>query len=202
MIRLVQNPLHPESAFVDEDALSHADDLDSLEVPEGYLRVRLTLPLGSELAPKNWQAVRRSATFELSARHEHCPHAMPVKQTEWSAWFEAHWDYYSDCHSDNPPARPIDLRRAFGQSIEDGTAAFIGSGFASLRGMSAGMSEAGWIGGTKAEVEEGIRWCRTQAKEIGAKAVIFEAEDTDPFLWSALHKMSEPTEVFETFELS
>ncbi len=202
MIRLVQNPLHPESAYVDEDTLWLGDDLDNLDMPKGYLRVRLTLPLGSELSPSNWQVVRKSATFELSARHEHCPHATPVKPTEWSSWFEAHWDYYSDCHSDNPPARPLDLRRAFGQSIEDGTAAFIGSGFASLRGMTAGVSEAGWIGGTKAEVEEGIRWCRTKANEIGAKSVIIEAEDTDPFLWSALNKISEPTEVFETFELS
>jgi predicted DNA-binding transcriptional regulator AlpA len=36
----------------------------------------------------------------------------------------------------------------------------------------------------------------------GAKAVRFDADDTDPFLWSALHKLADPIEVFETFELS
>lgn len=202
MIRLVQNPLHPESAFVDEDAVVVGDDLDELGVPDGYERVRLILPEGSELRPQNWQVVRRSAVFELPPHNELCPNAVLVKPADWAAWFEAHWEYYRDCHSDNPPARPVDLRRAFGDAIEDGTAVFIGSGFASLRGMTAGVSEAGWIGGNKSEVEEGVRWCRAKAHEIGAKSVRFDADDTDPFLWSALHKLANPIEVFETFELS
>ena len=202
MIRLVQNPLHPESAFVDEDALVVGDDLDELGVPDGYKRVRLILPVGSELRPQNWQVVRRTAVFELPPQLDLCPNAVLVQPAGWAAWFEAHWEYYLDCHSDNPPARPVDLRRAFGEAIEDGTAAFIGSGFASLRGMKAGVSEVGWIGGNKSEVEEGILWCRAKAHEIGAKSVRFDADDTDPFLWSALHKLADPIEVFETFDLS
>ncbi len=202
MIRLQQNTLHPAAAYVDESVLTPVDDLSDAEVPDGYERLRVTLPEGSALRPEGWAEVKKTALFRIEPEHFPRLKVKPVEGSDWETWFEAHWAYYMDCSSDNPPVRPANLRRAFGDAIEAGSAVTIGSGFASLRGMRAGIIEAGWIGGTTDEVKTGIKWCLHKAHQIGAKAVEFEADDIDPPLWSALHALSDPTEIFVTYELT
>ena len=200
MIRLFQNTLHPNAAYLDTASLDTADDLTTLEVPDGYVRVLLTVDQGADLDLTDWAEVQRTAVFLLDAADCHCPTARAIGAPEMNDWLEAHWAYYRDANSANPAERPMNLRRVFGQSIEDGTAAFIGSGFASLRGMRAGVAEAGWISGTPAEVAEAIDWCLTQAHRIGATQVEFTAQDTDPFLFAALKKRAAPTQIDITYE--
>ncbi|OUD10097.1 hypothetical protein BVC71_00840 [Marivivens niveibacter] len=200
MIRLVQNPLHPYAAYLDVDRLTQHDDLNAVELPEGYDRVIATLPFDHDYDLSEWSEMSRSGVFNLAARAVDCPNARVVAASQMDQWLNAHWDYYRDCKSDNLPEKPTNLRHTFGQSIEDGTAAFIGGGFASLRGMRGGVAEAGWIAGNRAEINEAIDWCLTQADRIGARVVQFDAEDTDPFLWSALMARGKPAETYVTYQ--
>ena len=200
------NPLHPEAVFL-EDA---TDDLASFEMPDGFARARVIFDAGQEpdgLPALGWQAVKRTAVFRLPTQN--VPgieaHVHAVSGPKMNEWFEMHWQYYDACHSDNPPKRPANLARTFGQTIEDGSAVMIdaamGAGFASLRGMRAGVSEAGWIGGSAQAVQLGIVWCCHFGQRIGAREIEFEADDTDPPLWSALSQKARPKQEFTTWEM-
>lgn len=200
------NPLHPEAVYL-EDALGA---LAEFEMPDGYARARLICDTGQqpdEMTELGWQAIKRTALFRLPTQSipEIESHVQRVSGQKLTDWFEMHWQYYDACHSDNPPKRPANLARMFGQSIEDGSAVLIetpvGAGFASLRGMRAGVSEAGWIGGPAQAVQLGIVWCCHFGHCIGAREIEFEADDTDPPLWSALCQKARPVQEFTTWEL-
>ena len=203
MIRLVKNPLHPEAVYVDLQALTPKDDLSTIQVPEGLKRVRITLDADAP-PPEGWDQVKRMVEIRVPAtlRDVHSPLVRTVNGPHWEPWFEAHWDYYRDTHDDNPPERPDDLRHTFGDAIEPGTAVFIGDGFASLRGMKGGVIEAGWIGGSRTSVEMAVNWCIDRAAAMGAKFVAFEAEDTDPPLWNAIHAQGRPYKMWITYEIT
>lgn len=204
MIRLFKNPMHPRTAYVDATVLTPGDDLDDLDLPNGYDRVRVTLDAQSDLAPTTWDQVRRTASFRIPATLRDLPYdaVHKVGSTEWDDWFAAHWDHYAALNSDIPLEKPANLRRSFGAAIEEGTAAFVLDGFASLRGMRAGVAEAGWIGGSKKAVKYGVEWCIDRGAAIRARYVSFDVDDTDPLLWKALHAEGKPVEVTTTWELS
>ena len=200
------NPLHPTAVYPEGTDI----DLDGFVVPEGFQRARLICDAGRApdgLIEAGWQQVKRTAYFRIATQAISGVEAKVTAAVgpNLTDWYKLHWQYYEACHSDNPPQRPASLARTFGQSIEDGSAVFIdtehGMGFASLRGMRAGVSEAGWLGGPALAVQLGIVWCCHFGHSIGAREIEFEADDTDPPLWSALQKKARPIQEFETWEL-